>query len=39
MARIAIKMLEDKRTVGAYLRGEISKEELDAKGIRLVNPF
>lgn len=39
LAKIAIKMLEDKRMVSAYHRGEVTKEELEANGIRLVIPF
>ena len=37
--KIIIKMAEDKKLVRAYQRGEISKSELDAKGIKLVTPI
>ncbi len=32
-------MLEDKKLIDAYLRDEITKEELESKGVKLVNPF
>jgi hypothetical protein len=37
--KMLLKMLEDKKLVNAYLRGEIEKSVLDAKGIKLVNPL
>jgi hypothetical protein len=37
--KLILKMLEDKRLINAYLRDEITKEELEAKGVKLVNPF
>ena len=33
------KMAEDKKMVRAYMRGEISKNDLDAKGIKLAMPI
>jgi hypothetical protein len=39
LAKIVIKMAEDKKLVNQYMLGEISREELEAKGVRLVNPF
>jgi hypothetical protein len=35
----AKKILEDKKLVSAYLRGEISKERLDERGIKLAMPL
>ena len=35
----AKKFLEDKKLVSAYLRGEVSKEILDDKGIKLAMPL
>ncbi len=35
LARVMPKMLEDKKWLDAYLRGEISREELEAKGVKL----
>ena len=37
--KMLLKMLEDKKLVNAYLRGEVDKAVLDANGIKLVNPF
>jgi hypothetical protein len=39
LAKIVIQMAEDKKLVNQYLRGEIGKEELEAKEVRLGNPF
>ena len=36
---LLLKMLEDKKLIDAYLRDEITKEELESKGVKLVNPF
>jgi hypothetical protein len=33
------QMAENKRLVQAYSRGEISKEALEKRGIKLVNPL
>lgn len=33
------RMVENKRLVQAYLRGELSKAELEQRGIRLANPL
>lgn len=33
------KMQEDQKQVSKYLKGEITKEELYKKGIKLVKPF
>ncbi|GLU53756.1 hypothetical protein [Dyadobacter frigoris] len=33
------KMLDDNKTIHSFLDGEISKEELDSKGIRFVQPL
>lgn len=33
------KLLDDKATMQAYSRGEISKNELNKQGIKLVNPL
>ncbi|WP_162927093.1 hypothetical protein [Flavobacterium psychrotrophum] len=35
----AKKFLEDKKMVSAYLRGEVTKEALDDKGIKLAMPL
>ncbi len=35
----AKKMLDDKQTVRAYLRGEKSKKDLNDKGIKLAMPL
>ena len=37
--KTVLKMVEDKKLINADLRGEVAKSELDAKGIKLVNPF
>jgi hypothetical protein len=37
--KIFLKMLEDQKWINAYLRDEITKEELEARGIKLHNPF
>ncbi len=34
-----LKMLEDKKLINSFLRGEIEKSVLDANGIKLVNPL
>ncbi|MFA7446036.1 MAG: hypothetical protein WCY89_08825 [Flavobacteriaceae bacterium] len=34
-----LKMLETKRVVLSYAKGEISQEELTKKGIKLANPL
>ncbi len=39
MVLSARKMLADKQTVRAYLRGEKSKKELHDKGIKLAMPL
>lgn len=36
---IAKKILEDKEFIKAYLKGEISKEKLDERGIKLSMPL
>ena len=36
---IVRKMLENKKLMQAYSRGEITKEELNQRGIHLVNPL
>ncbi|MGL5276568.1 MULTISPECIES: hypothetical protein [Myroides] len=40
---VAIKVIKDlvdsKSLVKSYIRGEVSKEELQTKGVRLVKPF
>jgi hypothetical protein len=33
------QMAENKRLVQAYLRGEVTKEELEKRGIELVKPI
>ncbi|MDD5272451.1 MAG: hypothetical protein PHU14_06990 [Methylovulum sp.] len=33
------RMVEDKRCVQAYLRGEMTKEELEKRGVKLANPL
>lgn len=33
------KILDDHKTVHAYLDGKISKKELDSKGVRFVKPL
>ncbi|MBT9098236.1 hypothetical protein KFZ76_11030 [Methylovulum psychrotolerans] len=33
------RMVEDKRCIQAYLRGEMTKEELEKRGIKLANPL
>jgi len=35
----AKKFLEDKKIVSAYLRGEVTKEQLDSRGIKLAMPI
>ncbi|MBK9451625.1 MAG: hypothetical protein IPN95_19875 [Bacteroidetes bacterium] len=37
--KLLLKMLEDKKLIDAYLRDEITKEELESEGVKLVNPF
>ncbi|WMC07366.1 hypothetical protein [Elizabethkingia anophelis] len=37
--RIVKKLLSDKKIVGQYLRGEITKQELDSQGIKLGKPI
>jgi hypothetical protein len=37
--KLLLKMLADKKLIDAYLRDEITKEELESKGVKLVNPF
>lgn len=39
LARMMPKILEDQKWQMAYCRGEISREELEAKGVKLVNPI
>ena len=39
MPPIIKKMIEDKAVVKAYAKGELSKEELNARGIKLINPL
>jgi hypothetical protein len=39
MAKIVLKMWEDKQLIKAYIRGEITKQELESKGIEFVNPL
>ncbi len=34
--KLLLKMLEDKKLIDAYLRDEITKEELESKGVKLV---
>lgn len=34
----AKKLLEDKKLIAAYLRGEITKDVLDERGIKLAMP-
>lgn len=36
---MASKMLDDKKAIIAYLRGEVPKSELDKRGIKLVQPI
>jgi hypothetical protein len=36
LAQMMPKILEDKKWFNAYLRGEITREELEAKGVKLV---
>jgi hypothetical protein len=33
------QMLENKKIMQAYAKGELSKEELNARGIELINPL
>lgn len=35
----AKKFLDDKKIVAAYLRGEVTKETLDERGIKLALPL
>ncbi len=35
----AKRFLEDKKVVGAYLRGEVTKKALDDRGIKLAMPI
>lgn len=37
--RIIKKLLSDKKIVSQYLRGEITKQELDNRGIKLGKPI
>ncbi len=37
--KMLLKMLEDKKLINGYLRGEVDKAVLDANGIKLVNPL
>ncbi|HFK5546008.1 TPA: hypothetical protein ACG0AR_002888 [Elizabethkingia anophelis] len=37
--RIVKKLLSDKKIVRQYLRGEITKQELDSQGIKLGKPI
>ena len=37
--KIVLKMWEDKLLVKSYFKGEVSKEDLKAKGIKFVNPL
>lgn len=37
--KMLLKMLEDKKLINSFLRGEIEKSVLDANGIKLVNPL
>jgi len=37
--RIVKKLLSDKKFVRQYLRGEITKQELDSQGIKLGKPI
>lgn len=36
LAQMMPKILEDKKWFNAYLRGEITREELEAKGVKLM---
>lgn len=38
-SNMASKMLDNKKVILAYLRGEIPKSELDKRGIKLVQPI
>jgi hypothetical protein len=37
--KMLLKMLEDKKWFNAYLRGEITREELALKGVKVGNPI